>query len=88
MAVQKAEVPGTEISTIFDQTISDVIAAGRKNSDFNGVVDIGITFRNVHIDKSGVLATIFGRQNGDESSVEVKLATRINLEDIKNGGSE
>ncbi|MEO0796252.1 MAG: hypothetical protein AAFX93_13875 [Verrucomicrobiota bacterium] len=82
MSKQKAEIPAADISTIFDQAVRDVISVGESNRKLKGAVDIGITFRNVHVDRTGVLASVFGRQNSDESTIEVKLATRIVLEDL------
>ena len=80
---EKATVESKGVGEIFDETVNDVIKLGDKRPNWNGVIDVGVTFKQVSIDSSGKLRALFKGSKTEESSVEVQLATRINLSDIR-----
>jgi len=53
----------------------------RDGTSFRGPVDIGVTFRSANISSNGLIGVIFGGDN-EQSSVEVKLAARVHLDDL------
>jgi len=68
------------IGEIFESAIDDVYAMG-ENTNFTGVVDLGVEFKSVSIDKTSGFLSVFTGNDSTQSSVQVKFATRIHIEE-------
>lgn len=76
--LEKAEKNGLAISQVFGNLIRNVVDVSEKQK-FKGVVDIGVDFKSVAIDKSGILG-VFSGKNTSESSLQIRIATRVHIE--------
>ena len=72
-----SEAEGHEIGELFKNTITDVTKKVPKG--LVGAVDIEVNFKALTLQQKG-LSFIFSNTKTKESTVEIKLATRIYLE--------
>ena len=68
------------VGEVFESAINDVVEM-RKSIGFKGVVDVGVTFKSVSVDRDGFISVIIGGSDSQETTTQIQLATRVHLDD-------
>ncbi|NMP33395.1 hypothetical protein HII17_17750 [Thalassotalea sp. M1531] len=79
MTIKKAQLPGRSPERVFMATIENIHEAA-VNTEFKGVVDVGVNFNAVEMSESGKLVSWFKGSKKQTSTVQIKLATRVHIE--------
>ncbi|MDJ0873031.1 MAG: hypothetical protein QNJ87_14860 [Gammaproteobacteria bacterium] len=68
------------IGEVFETAIADVLEM-RSTLGYTGVVDIGVTFKSVSVDRDGFVSVLIGGNDSQETTTQIQLATRVHLDD-------
>lgn len=68
------------IGEVFESAVADVYEMGDK-LNFTGVVDVGVDFKSVSIDRKSGFLSVFTGNDTAKSSTQVRLAARIHIEE-------
>nr|MDJ0872879.1 hypothetical protein [Gammaproteobacteria bacterium] len=63
-----------------ETAIADVLEM-RSTLGYTGVVDIGVTFKSVSVDRDGFVSVLIGGNDSQETTTQIQLATRVHLDD-------
>lgn len=77
--MSKASIQAVSVNELFAETVQNVLD-GSKQARFNGAVDVEVSLNSVSVDQKGALR-IFSGNDTHRTSVSVRLATRIHVED-------
>lgn len=77
-----ASVPGQTVAKIFTQAITDIATGLPKDKPgLVETVDIEVTLKSLQIDEKG-WNLLWKKEHTDQSTIEIRLATRINMSSI------
>ncbi len=74
-----ASVPGQTVAKIFTQAISDIATdLSAKKPGLVETVDVEVTLKSLQVDEKG-WNLLWKKEHTDQSTIEIRLATRINI---------
>ena len=68
------------VGEVFESAIADVLKM-RESVGFKGVVDVGVTFKSVAVDRDGFISVAIGGNDSQETTTQIQLATRVHLDE-------
>ena len=76
----RSELEAVTVGAVMEKAVADVLHM-RESIGFNGVVDVSVELNATQIDQSGWIGVIIGGNDSSQSTTQVKLATRVYLDD-------
>ena len=71
---------GLTVGEVFESAIADVLQM-RNTIGFKGVVDVGVTFKSVAVDREGFISVVIGGNDSKETTTQIQIATRVHLDE-------
>ncbi len=75
----RTDLDALSVGDVFASAIDEVMQM-RDSGKFTGVVDVGVTFKSVAVDRDGFLSVVVGGNDSQETTTQIQLATRVHLE--------